>query len=142
MFGIGKLSKQTGCNIETIRFYEKNGLLPEPPRTAGGHRLYNDQHLQRLAFIMQARSLGFSLEQTRELLGLSQDQDKTCEDALLLVKNHLHLVELKIDALTAIRGSLKTLEKDCRGCCPGTKAPDCSILDNFHSRTTKVSTHA
>jgi MerR family mercuric resistance operon transcriptional regulator len=129
MFGIGKLSERTGCNIETIRYYEKSGLLPEPPRSTGGHRLYSDDHLRRLAFIVQARGLGFSLDQTRELLGLSQDQDKTCEDALLVVETHLENIELKIEALTAIRSGLKQLKKECNCCLPGTKAPDCSILE-------------
>ncbi len=133
MFGIGKLSERTGCNIETIRYYEKSGLLPEPPRTGGGHRLYSDEHLKRLAFIVQARGLGFSLDQTRELLGLTQDQNKTCEDALQVVDRHLENVELKIEALTAIRVSLKQLKKDCSCCSPGTKAPDCSILESFIS---------
>ena len=56
--GIGSLSKQTGCNIETIRYYEREGLLPNPPRTDGGHRMYDDEHLKRLTFIRRSRELG------------------------------------------------------------------------------------
>ncbi len=70
MFGIGALSRDTGCHIETIRYYEKLGLLPEPQRSAGRHRLYNKTHLKHLTFILRARSLSFSLDKTRELLSL------------------------------------------------------------------------
>ena len=132
MFGIGELSKRTGCNIETIRFYEKNGLLPPPPRTAGGHRLYNDRHLQQLAFIVQARSLGFSLDHTRSLLALSKDTNKTCGDTLEMVGDQLDLVKTKIRALNEIKSSLEKLENDCRCCAPGTKAPECTVLGSFY----------
>jgi len=69
---IGKLSERTGVHIETIRYYERIGLLPEPPRSAGRHRLYDENHRQRLVFIRRSRRLGFSLEEIRELLGLAR----------------------------------------------------------------------
>lgn len=65
----GGLSKRTGCNIETIRYYEKIGLMPDPPRSSGGHRLYDDNHLRRLSFIRRARELGFGVEDLREPSG-------------------------------------------------------------------------
>jgi MerR family mercuric resistance operon transcriptional regulator len=74
MFGIGELSRITGCPIETIRYYEKLQLLAEPQRTEGGHRLYNKVHQKRLGFILKSRGVGFTLEKTRELLSLSENQ--------------------------------------------------------------------
>ena len=68
----GKLATQTGCNIETIRYYEATGLLPAPARTAAGYRVYNDDHLRRLHFIQRGKSLGFSSDQVRELLDLQR----------------------------------------------------------------------
>ncbi len=69
-FGIGALSTRTGVNIETIRYYEREGLLPHPPRTAGGHRSYSEDHLKRLTFIRRSRELGFSIAEIRGLLAL------------------------------------------------------------------------
>ena len=66
----GRLSKNTGCNIETIRYYERIGLLPAPPHSAGGHRLYGEAHLKRLTFVRRGRELGFTLDDIRGLLGL------------------------------------------------------------------------
>lgn len=134
MIGIGELSRRTGCNIETIRFYEKDGLMPEPPRSAGGHRLYGASHLQRLAFIIQARSLGFNLAETANLLALSEDTRKSCGDVLDVVSEHLESVQSKITALQAIEKSLQNLEKDCFKCCPTSRAPDCTILECFAQR--------
>ena len=69
-FGIGSLSSQTGVKVETIRYYEKEALLPSPPRTAGGHRSYSEDHMKRLTFIRRCRQLGFSMEEIRALLAL------------------------------------------------------------------------
>ena len=89
MFGIGVLSRETGCHIETIRYYEKLGLLHEPQRSSGGHRLYNNAHQKRLGFILKARSLGFNLDKTRELLSLSENKERSCSEALTLVETNL-----------------------------------------------------
>ena len=69
-FGIGELSQRTGVNIETVRYYEKIDLLPRPPRTEGGHRVYSGTHLKRLVFIRRSRELGFTLDEIRNLLGM------------------------------------------------------------------------
>jgi len=74
-FAIGTLSKWTGCNVETIRYYERTGLLPVPGRSRGGYRLHDTEHLKRLAFIRRARALGFSIEEVRRLLDLA-DHDR------------------------------------------------------------------
>lgn len=78
--GIGELSKRTGVNIETIRYYERNGVLPKPPRTEGGHRAYDSAFVKRLSFIARARQLGFSLEEIRSLLSLVDGSGFTCAD--------------------------------------------------------------
>lgn len=134
MFGIGALSRDTGCHIETIRYYEKLGLLHEPQRSNGGHRLYNKHHLKRLTFIVKARSLGFSLEKTQELLCLSENSDRSCSEALTLVESNLKTVDEKIKELLRIRESLLGMAGECKSCCPNAKAPDCIIVDSlFHN---------
>ncbi len=129
MFGIGTLSRETECHIETIRYYEKLGLLPQPPRSGGGHRLYNTSHTKRLVFILKARSLGFSLEKTGELLSLSQNAERSCSEALALVKTNLIAVDEKIAELQRMKDSLQLMSNNCQSCCPSGKAPDCTIVD-------------
>ncbi|MFV7430149.1 MerR family transcriptional regulator [Pseudomonas shirazica] len=129
MWGIGALSKETACNIETIRYYEKIGLLPVASRSNGGHRVYNETHRDRLLFIRQGRGLGFSLEDVRELISLSGDHQRSCSEALALVRQHLQTVEAKLAKLQAIQGALVEMADSCQTCCPGAKAPDCTIVE-------------
>lgn len=129
MLGIGELSRTTGCPIETIRYYERLGLLDKPHRTGGGHRLYNPAQQKRLQFIVKARQLGFSLEKTRELLSLSENNTRSCDDALQLVENNVADIQQKITQLQLMEKSLRELAGGCRSCCPNAKAPDCSIID-------------
>src|SRR5688500_4374597 len=75
---IGSLAQSTGCPVETIRYYERVGLVPPPLRTQGGHRVYGPEHRERLAFILRGRELGFSLEEIRELIGLTEQGDRAC----------------------------------------------------------------
>jgi DNA-binding transcriptional MerR regulator len=133
MFGIGELSRTTDCPIETIRYYERLGLLEKPYRSEGGHRLYNQSQQQRLLFIVKSRRLGFSLEKTRELLSLSENSQRSCGEALTLVENNLLDVQQKIIELQLIEQSLQQLAQGCRCCCPGAKAPDCTIVDALAS---------
>ena len=132
MLGIGELSRTTGCNIETIRYYERLGLLHKPLRTEGGHRLYNTNNQQRLFFIIKARRLGFSLERTREMLSLTENNERSCTEALDLVKSNLSEVKEKIGELQRIETALEQMANDCQGCCPGARAPECTII-NFLS---------
>ena len=76
---IGDLARRTGAKVETVRYYEKAGLLPAPARTAGNYRAYEPEHLARLNFVLRARRLGFSLDQVRELLGLADERDRPCD---------------------------------------------------------------
>jgi MerR family mercuric resistance operon transcriptional regulator len=127
---IGALSRRTGVNIETIRYYERIGLLPPPPRSQGRHRLYDDHHRRRLAFIRRSRALGFSLDDTRDLLGLARGHALTCAEVKTLTEQHI----------ADVRGKLRDLRKldrvlsDLAAKCTGTTVPDCPILDALESR--------
>jgi MerR family mercuric resistance operon transcriptional regulator len=127
---IGALSRRTGCNIETIRFYEKQGLVPAPPRTEGGHRVYDGTHLQRLGFIRRSRDLGFTLEEVRALLRLA-DGHHTCAEVQALALEHLDSVRRKIADLQHLERTLsETADR-----CTGGDVPDCPILDTLFSGT-------
>ena len=127
-FTIGSLSKGTGCNIETIRYYERIGLLPKPPRSRGGHRLYEEQHLKRLTFVRRCRELGFTLEEVRSFLGMVDGGNYTCADVKVLTLNHAGEVKRKI-------ADLRRLEKVLRGMaeqCAGGEVPECPIIDALY----------
>lgn len=122
---IGNLARLTGTKVETVRFYEKYGLLPPPGRTAGNYRAYEESHLNRLSFIRRARDLGFSLDQVRALLDLSDDRTRPCEAVDSLAKQHLAEIERKIADLNALQRELGKLVDQCQ--C-GTVA-DCRIIE-------------
>ena len=110
---IGVLSKRTGCNIETIRYYEKIGLLPAPARSEGRHRVYSLADLQRLKFVRRARELGFTLDQVRALLRLVDEQKHQCAEARDLAATHLANVRAKIADLRAMERALKDMVAQC-----------------------------
>lgn len=112
---IGELGKATGTKVETIRYYEKIGLLPAPARTAGNYRDYGSTELQRLSFIRRARNLGFSLDQVRELLTLADDRARDCATVDGIARDHLIAIERKIADLTALRRELRSVIKSCDG---------------------------
>ncbi len=121
----GKLSKLTGCNIETIRYYERIGLLPEPPRSAGGHRLYAEDHLKRLVFIRRCRELGFSIEEVRAFLALVDGGKYTCGEVKTLTLHHLQSIRQKIADMRRLERTLAEMSAKCDG---GT-VPECPIID-------------
>src|SRR5215831_19667296 len=88
-YPIGVLSAEAGVNIETIRYYERIGLMPKPPRSGGGHRVYGATHVKRLGFIRRARELGFSLDEVRDLLGLARGHSLTCADVKALTEQRI-----------------------------------------------------
>ena len=122
---IGVLAERTGCNIETIRYYEKIGLLPSPPRSSGGRRLYTKTHLKRLTFIRRSRQLGFPLEEIRELLKLVDGGSYTCDEVKELTLNHADEVKRKIADLQRMKRVLQKITAKCEG----GKVPDCPIID-------------
>ena len=121
---IGKLARATATAVETVRYYEKIGLLPEPPRTSGNYRDYGSADVDRVTFVRSARDLGFSIEQVRALLSLADEGDRDCGDVDQLAKGHLLEVDRKIAGLTALRRELATLIEQCQS---GTVA-ECRIL--------------
>nr|WP_314070780.1 helix-turn-helix domain-containing protein [uncultured Roseococcus sp.] len=111
---IGALSKATGTTVETIRWYERIGMLPVPARTTGNYRAYGAAQLERLSFIRRARDLGFSLDQVRELLQLADDRERSCDAVDHVAREHLGEVERKIADLEALRRELRDLIGQCR----------------------------
>ncbi len=112
---IGRLARVAGCKVQTIRYYEQIGLMPEPARTEGNQRRYGTRHAQRLAFIRHARELGFPLESVRELLSLSDDQDRSCAAADAIAKDHLAAVERRIARLNVLKAELERMIEQCKG---------------------------
>jgi MerR family mercuric resistance operon transcriptional regulator len=119
------LARATGCNLETIRYYEKIGIMPDPPRSTKGYRSYDDAHVKRLKFVMRSRDLGFSLEEVRGLLGLVDDRSRTCADVQLIAEDHLTDVQAKIADLQRIERVLS----DTVARCTGDAAPECAVID-------------
>ncbi|AJE49508.1 MULTISPECIES: helix-turn-helix domain-containing protein [Rhodobacterales] len=121
----GDLARATGCNIETIRYYEKTGLLPDPPRSAAGYRIYSAAHATRLRFILRARELGFSMEDIRGLMGLDDGAAPTCAEVKERTKRHLADVRAKIADLRRIESVLAATASRCSGA----EVPNCPVLD-------------
>jgi MerR family mercuric resistance operon transcriptional regulator len=121
----GELARATGANIETIRFYEQIGLMPDPPRSEGGHRLYDAGHARRLSFILRGRALGFGVEDVRGLLALVDSGAVTCEEVRTRTLRHLTDVRAKIADLQ----KLERVLADTAAKCTGDAAPDCPVID-------------
>ena len=126
---IGELAKKTNVNIETIRYYERRGLLPEPPRNESGHRQYPPEALKRTDFIKRCQVLGFSLKEIKEILDLRITPNSTCADMKSRVSEKLTEVDRKIHELIHIRDALNRLVKKCTG-----KGPigSCPVLEELY----------
>lgn len=124
---IGALARATHTKVETIRFYERSGLLPEPSRTGANYRSYEREHLDRLSFIRKSRDLGFSLDQIRALLDLSDDRNRSCNAVDHIASEHLVEVDRKIAALQSLRKELDRMLSQCRH---GT-VDDCRIIESL-----------
>lgn len=122
---IGELAKLTGCPVETIRYYEREGLLPEPSRSEGNYRQYDALHVERLSFIRHCRSLDMTQEEIRILLGLRDRPESDCGTANRLIDEHLHHVEVRIAELQSLSHQLQDLRARCSG---GGSSEDCGIL--------------
>lgn len=126
---IGALSDRTGVNIETIRYYERIGIMPAPPRTEGRQRVYDEDHLKRLTFIRRGRELGFSLDEVRELLGLVRGHGLTCAEVKAMTEEHVAGIRGKVRDLKKLERVLSELAAQCHG----KGVPDCPILDALGS---------
>jgi len=125
---IGALSKHTGTNIETVRYYERVGLLPAPARSSGGYRLYGSDHLKRLTFIRRARALGFSLAEVRKLLTLADERRRPCSEVRLVATAHLEDVKGKIADLRRMERVLK----DTVARCEAGGGSHCAVIDALY----------
>jgi MerR family mercuric resistance operon transcriptional regulator len=125
---IGGLSKHTGANIETIRYYERVGLLPAPTRSPGGYRLYGSDHLKRLIFIRRARTLGFSIGEVRTLLRLADERKRPCAEVRVVANAHLKDVRAKIADLRRMERVLKTTVARCAS----GKRADCPVIEALY----------
>ena len=122
---IGDLAKATGTKVVTIRYYERIGLWPMPPRTQGNYRVYGREHLERLSFIRRCRELGFSLEQVRDLLALADQPNRDCCEVDQIALEHLAAVERKIADLQRLAGELRRLSAQCQG----GRIAECRIIE-------------
>ncbi len=124
VFTIGKLSRRAGCVVQTIRYYEKIGLLPEPDRSPRGHRLYNEDILNRLKFILRTRQLGFNLEERREFLELVDGGNYTCQKIRKKTLLQAQEINRKIKDLKKMERELLNMANKCNN----DEGTDCSIL--------------
>lgn len=125
MFAIGVLSRRTGVNIETIRYYERIGLIPPPPRTDSGRRLYGVEDVRRLAFIRHARELGFDIAAIKTMLALQGAPDASCKKVSQIATDQLAAVESRIQRLLGLRSELSRMIKDCEN----GKVATCRIIE-------------
>jgi MerR family mercuric resistance operon transcriptional regulator len=131
---IGELSKQSGVNIETIRYYERIKMLAPPPRTASGRRVYDSTDLRILVFIRRARELGFSLDEIRDLLRLGGPEKASCREVREVAAHHLEDIRAKLNDLKKLERLLaKTVAR-----CSGKTAPACPVLDILDIQRSKL----
>ncbi len=121
---IGEAAAASGCHLETIRYYERIGLLPHPKRTASGYRAYAADDVARVRFITRGRALGFSLDEIRGLLRLTEDPELSCAQADQLARQHLADIQARLKAL---RRMARELERTIAGCAGGRRAA-CAVL--------------
>ncbi len=121
---IGALSRRTGVHIETIRYYERIGIMPEPGRSAGGSRLYDRAQLKRLGFVRRSRELGFSLDDIRRLLDLA-DGGRPCGEVKAITDNHLAGIRTRIRDLQRLEQTLATISSRCST----GEAPECPVIE-------------
>src|SRR5258708_38101437 len=125
IISIGTLSKRSGVNVETIRYYDRIGLLPAPPRSTGGYRVYSPAHAERLQFVRRARDLGLSLDEVRRLLGLADQKSKSCSKVHDLAAHQLADIRTRIADLKRME---RVLSRLVQACAKG-ELPSCPLLE-------------
>ncbi|WP_428034213.1 Cu(I)-responsive transcriptional regulator [Amphritea sp.] len=128
---ISQAATATGLTSKTIRFYEQQGVIPPAARSANGYRIYSEQQLDILRFIKRARDLGFSLDESRELLQLSQDPSRTSASVKQKAEQQIQRIDQQIAALQQMRAMLESAARDCRG----DAGAECPILDQLNGVT-------
>lgn len=127
---IGELAKRAGCQVETIRYYEREGLLPAPGRSSANYRVYGDLHIERLCFIRHCRALGMALSEVRTLLTLRENPHTSCASVDALLDQHIDQLAARIAELTALATQLRQLRQACGGT---SVSAQCGILDGLAS---------
>ena len=135
---IGELSRATGTNIETIRYYERIGLLPKPHRTSGNYRNYAPGHVERLNFVRHARGLGFDIADIRSLLDLAEDPDRDCAEADRIATGHLQAVRAKLARLEQLQAELTRMIAQCQG----GQVSDCRIIEALSDHASCLPDHS
>ena len=125
---IGQLAQAAATQVETIRYYEREGLLPVPGRSAGNYRVYNESHVQRLAFIRNCRNLDMTLNEIRALLRFKEAPAENCGEVNVLLDDHIGHVADRIRELKALEKNLKTLRLQCQA---ANASKDCGILQGL-----------
>jgi MerR family transcriptional regulator, mercuric resistance operon regulatory protein len=126
-YTVGDLAAACGCTVETVRYYEKTALMPDPPRTEGGHRIYSLELLKRLTFIRRSRDLGFSIDQISELLCFVDEPGHSCGEVKGMALLHARDIQSKIDDLNRLQKALNEMAAHCKG--GRYQVEDCPIID-------------
>ncbi len=127
---VGKLAQAVGVGVETVRFYEKEGLMAKPERLESGYRVYDENGLARLHFIQKAKNMGFTLQETKDLLELGDNAEADCGDTCTKADEKIIDIELRIKDLMAMKEALTALRENCPGA--GNPLSDCTILKYFN----------
>ena len=135
---IGELAERLGSSVQTIRYYESQGLLPPPERSSNNYRTYSQVHYRRLAFILRCRSLDMSHEEIQTLLLLQDEPSKPCDEVNTLLDRHLAHVEARMAALAALKSELEGIRRACSG---GLCVGDCGALDVLRNTTGATESH-
>jgi len=129
-FSAGQLAKKANCKVETVYYYEKIGLIPEPPRTQGGHRSYDLDHAKRLNFIRRSRELGFTIVQIKELLKFIDEPHHYCGEVKAMAMLQAREAQKKIDDLERLKLALTKMVSQCKG--SGYSINNCPIIDALY----------
>ena len=127
---IGEVAERGGVNLQTIRYYEREGLLPEPPRLQSGYRMFPENTVRRVRFIKRSQEIGFTLAEIRELLAIRIDEDRNSSDVRALAEAKITDIEGKIQTLHRMKEALGRITERCSGCGPSS---ECPILESIDS---------
>lgn len=127
---VGILAEKTGCNAETVRYYEKTGMMPEPSRSAGGHRLYTSDHIKRLLFIRRCRELGFNIERVKDMLRFIDEPNHACCEVRAKTVAHIEDIQRKIADLSRLAAALQSMQAHCQD--GSQSAKDCPIIEALY----------
>ena len=128
-YSIGEIAAAAHCKVETVYYYEKISLMPKPPRTEGGHRVYSLDHIKRLNYIRRSRELGFSINQITDLLTFIDEPNHYCGEVKAMAIAHSRDVQQKIDDLNKLKTALNKMVSQCKG--KNYKVEDCPIIDSL-----------